>query len=167
MGIRKVHLLSVSNLTGLALAAYFARNILSWCSVDATTWRLDADKMIYMDPFDFHAVNVGDKSSFQEGERPLCDCPWCAGHTFTGIKNIPQTDRISLLRSHNYYVVQKAGEEFYKNSTDLVTLEKCLKKRVNTPLRIKKVDRLIQALSIATYMRDADIKVLEGLLWKL
>jgi len=169
MGIRKVHLLSVSNLTGLALAAYFARNIFDWCSVDATTWRLNADNMIYMDPLDLHSVGVGKNSSFQEGARPLCDCPWCAGtgYTFTGIKNIPQTDRISLLRSHNYYVVQKAGEEFYDNSTDLLTLERCLKRRVNTPLRIKKVDKLIQALSIATYMRDADIKVLEGLLWKL
>jgi hypothetical protein len=118
---------------------------------------------------DFHIINVGEKSSFKEGERPMCDCPWCVGtgYTFTGIKNIPPTDRRAFIRSHNYYVVQRAGEEFYKKSTDLVTLEKCLKKRVTTPLRIKKVDRLIQALSIATYMRDADIKILEGLLWKL
>jgi len=169
MGIRKVHLLSVSSLTGLALAAYFARHIFDWCSVDATTWRLTADKLIYMDPLDLHSIGVGRNASFREGERPVCDCPWCSGsgYTFTGIKNIPQTDRISLLRSHNYYVVQKAGQEFYDNSTDLITLERCLKRRVSTPTRSRKVDRLIKALSIATYMRDADIRVLEGMLWKL
>ncbi len=167
MGVRKVHLLSVSNLTGLALAAYFARHVFDWCSVDATTWRLNADNQIYMDPFDLHSINVGKDSVFQEGESPVCDCPWCAGYTFTGIKNIPLTDRTSLLRSHNYYVIQKAGKEFYENSDNLITLERCLRRRVTTPLRIRKVNRLIQALSIATYMKDADIKVLEGLLWNL
>lgn len=169
MGIRKVHLLSVSNLVGLALAAYFARNIFDWCSVDATSWRLTADNLDYMDPFDLHVINVGENSSFKEGERPLCDCPWCVGtgYTFTGIRNIPPTDRRALLRSHNYHVIQKAGQEFYDNSTDLVTLERCLKKRVSTPPRIKKVEKLIKALSIATYMKDADIKVLEGVLWNL
>lgn len=167
MGVRKVHLLSVSSFTGLALAAYFARNIFDWCSVDATTWRLQADKLVYIDPFDLHGVNVGRNAEFRDGDKPLCDCPWCAGHTFTGIKNIPLTDRTSLLRSHNYYVIQKAGKEFFDNSCDLITLEQCLRKRVNTPTRIKKIDKLIQALSIATYMRDMDIKVLKGLLWKL
>ena len=167
MGVRKVHLLSVSNLTGLALAAYFARHVFDWCSVDATTWRLKADKLTYMDPFDFHAISVGQGAVFQEGESPVCDCPWCAGYTFTGIKNIPLTDRTSLLRSHNYYVIQKAGKEFYEHSGDLVDLERCLMRRVTTSLKKKKVNRLIQALSIATYMRDADIKVLEGLLWNL
>ncbi|HPM10459.1 MAG TPA: hypothetical protein PK941_08465 [Paludibacter sp.] len=167
MGVRKVHLLSVSNLTGLALAAYFARHVFDWCSVDATTWRLNADNQIYMDPFDLHSINVGKDSVFQEGESPVCDCPWCAGYTFTGIKNIPLTDRTSLLRSHNYYVIQKAGKEFYEHSGDLVDLERCLMRRVTTSLKKKKVNRLIQALSIATYMRDADIKVLEGLLWNL
>jgi len=167
MGVRKVHLLSVSSFTGMALAAYFARNIFDWCSVDATTWRLQAEKQFYMDPFDLHSINIGRTAVFKEGERPQCDCPWCAGYTFTGIKNIPLTDRTSLLRSHNYYVIQKAGKEFFDNSSDLVTLERCLKKRATTPMRIKKIDRLIQALSIATHMKDADLKVLEGLLWEL
>ncbi len=167
MGVRKVHLLSVSNLTGLALAAYFARHVFDWCSVDATTWRIMADKLIYMDHLDFHNIHVGQNVVFQEGESPVCDCPWCEGYTFTGIKNIPMTDRISLLRSHNYYVVQKASQEFVEHSGDLVALERCLRRRVTTSLKKKKIDRLIQALSIATYMRDADINVLEGLLWNL
>lgn len=167
MGVRKVHLLSVSSFTGLALAAYFARNIFDWCSVDATTWRLQADKQVYMDPFDLHSIYVGRTAVFKEGDKPVCDCPWCAGYTFTGIKNIPLTDRTSLLRCHNYYVIQKAGREFYDNSINLYSLEKCLVRRVSTPHRIAKVQRLIQALSIATYMRDADIHVLEGILWNL
>ena len=163
MGIRKIHLLSVSSFTGLALAAYFARNIFDWCSVDATTWRLDADHQIYMDPLNFKSIYIGQDSFFQEGERPSCDCPWCAGITFTGIKNIPITDRTSLLRSHNYYTVEKAGKEFYANSGDLITLERCLRSRSNS----KKIGPLIQALSIATHMRDLDIRILEGMLWKL
>lgn len=167
LGIRKIHLLSVSNVLGLALAAYFARNIFDWCSVDATTWRLEADKLIYMDPRDFHAVGLGRNASFREGERPCCECPWCRDYTFTGILNIPMTDRIALIRSHNYYVVQKAGREFYENSVDLITLELCLKKRARNTSQIKKVDKLIKALQIATYMRNVDIKELEKLLWKL
>lgn len=167
MGIRKVHLLSVSSITGLALAAYFARHIFDQCSADATTWRLQADKLTYMDPLDFHAVSLGRNASFQEGERPYCECSWCAGYTFSGINNIPMTDRIALLRSHNYYVVQKAGQEFYENSVDLITLERCLKRRAINPARTKRVIRLIKALSIATYMRNKDIKLLERLLWRL
>ena len=163
MGVRKVHLLSVSNLTGLALAAYFAKHIFDWCSADATTWRLESDKKIYKDPLDLHPIDVTEKAIFAEGERPYCDCPWCAGYTFTGIKNIPPTDRTSLLRCHNFYVIQKAGKEFYENSGDLVTLERCLRRRSNS----RKIGPLIQALSIATHLRDLDIRVLEGMLWKL
>ncbi|MFZ4440993.1 MAG: hypothetical protein ACOYOS_21485 [Syntrophales bacterium] len=163
MGVRKIHLLSVSNLTGLALAAYFARNIFDWCSVDATSWRLEADKKIYKDPFDLRPIDVTSDAVFKDGEKPLCDCPWCQGYTFTGIKNIPTADRTSLLRSHNYYVIQKAGKEFYENSGDLVTLERCLRKRSNS----RKIGPLIQALSIATHMRDMDIRVLERMLWGL
>jgi len=164
MGIRKVHLLSVSNLTGLALAAYWARHFSDWCSVDATTWRLLADKQIYMDPFDLHPIFIGQGTLFPEGLAIRCDCPWCAGKTFTGIKNTPMTDRTSVLRCHNYYVIQKAGKEFYENAGDLVTLERCLKRR--TTRQRKKIDRLIYALSVADCMRDADIKDLESLLWK-
>jgi len=163
MGIRKVHLLSVSNFVGIALATYFARNIFDWCSIDATSWRLNADRLIYMDPSDLRGINVGEGSVFQENETPACDCPWCAGHSFTDIRNIPLSDRRSLLRSHNYHVTQKAGREFYDHSRDLVTLERCLRRRSKS----RKIGSLIQALSIATYMRDADIKVLEGLLWNL
>lgn len=163
LGIKKVHLLSVSSFTGLALAAYFARNIFDWCSVDATTWRFNADKKVYMDPSDFHSISVNQDSIFQDGERPDCDCPWCAGLTFTAIKNIPPTDRASLLRSHNYFVVEKAGKEFYENSGDLVTLEMCLRKRSKS----KKISPLIHALSIATHMRDADIHVVQRLLMPL
>ncbi len=165
MGIRKVHLLSETSFTGLALAAYFARNILDWCSVDSTTWRYQAERLVYMDPDDFHAISVKQDAVFKEGEKPSCGCPWCAGMTFTGIKNIPMTDKTSLLRCHNFYVIQKAGQEFYENAGDLVSLERCLRKR--SIRKKKKIDRLIQALSIATHMRDLDIKVLEGMLWKL
>ncbi len=103
MGVRKIHLLSVSSFTGLALAAYFARHIFDWFSVDATTWMFQANKQGYMDPNDLHVIPVGQDSVFKEGERPYCGCPWCSGITFTGIKNIPLTDRTSLLRSHNYH----------------------------------------------------------------
>jgi hypothetical protein len=163
MGVRKIHLLSVSSFTGLALAAYFARHVFDWFSVDATTWMFQANKQGYMDHNDLHVIPVGQDSVFKEGERPYCDCPWCAGFTFTGIHNIPMTDRTSLLRSHNFYVVQKAGREFYENSGDLVTLERCLRRRSNS----RKIGPLIQALSIATHMRNADTKVLEGMLWNL
>ena len=163
MGIKKVHLLSVSSFTGLALAAYFARNIFDWCSVDATSWRLNADNLIYMDPFNLYSIDVTSNATFGEGERPVCDCPWCAGLTFTGIKNMPSTDRRSLLRCHNYYVIEKIGRDFYEHSGDLVTLERYLRGRSKS----KKIGPLIQALSIATHMRDMDIKVLEGMLWKL
>ena len=165
IGVRKVHLLSVSNFTGLAVAAYFARNIFDWCSVDATSWRLHADNLVYMDPKDLHGIPVGRDARFREGEKPDCDCPWCRGKTFSDIKNIPDTDERAFLRNHNYYVVEKAGREFYDNSSDLVTLERCLRRR--GARYAKRVDELITALSIATFMRGEDIRVLEGMLWQL
>jgi tRNA-guanine family transglycosylase len=164
LSVRKVHLLSVANFTELALAAYFARNVFDWCSVDATTWRFAADMQCYLDPDDLHQMPIGDKADFQEGERPSCNCRWCSGITFTGIKNLPMIERTSFLRCHNFHVIQQACRDFYENSGDLVTLEKHLRSRGKR--YEKKIDQLINALKIATYMRDADIGVLEGLLSK-
>ena len=46
MGVHKVHLLSVSNFAGVALATFFAGHVFDWCSVDATTWRLELNMPI-------------------------------------------------------------------------------------------------------------------------
>jgi len=40
------------------------------------------------------------------------------------IKNLPYNDKLAFLRSHNFYVIEKAGEDLYENATDLLRLDK-------------------------------------------
>ena len=164
IGVNKIHLLSVANFFELALAAYFARHMFEWVSVDATTWRKASDLQKYIDPNTLCAINVGESSIFQNGDHPYCSCPWCQGQTFTNIKNMPMADRTSFLRCHNYFVIQKAGRDFYEHSNDLLTLERFL--ILKNPTRIERIKVLIEVLSIATHMRNTNIKALEHLLIK-
>lgn len=164
MGVKRVHLLSVSNFTGLALAAFFARHVFDWCSVDATTWRIQADNQSYLNPLDLRQVDVKQNSTISKDMKITCDCPWCRGRTFTGLVNTPLTDRSSILRCHNYYVIQKAGRDFYTYADDPESFGWYL--RTRNIKRDKKLDQLIYSLPIIYDHRDEPIRELEKMLWK-
>jgi hypothetical protein len=163
-GIRKVHILGSVSFINLALAAYFARNIFDWVSVDATTWRIQADNQLYIDPLDLHPITVGRNAGLEVIDLALCPCPWCSRRTYVELINTSDTERTSILRCHNFHVIEKAGRDFYNNSGDLITFERHLRGRTRSVRKHKEINQLISALQVATHMRDVDIQVSQKLL---
>ena len=162
IGVRKVHILSIANFIDLALSAYFARHFFDWVSADATTWRKQAEMQNYMDANDLHTTPVGRNAGLKKVDPSLCDCPWCSIRTYSDIINTQDSDRTSILRCHNFFVIDKACRDFYENAGDLILYERYLRSR--SERYDKKITRLITALSIATSLKDEDISVLESLL---
>lgn len=157
MGVRKVHLLSVSNFTGIALATYFARHVFDWCSVDATTWNIDAQHHDYRRPQDLSKISVRNDAVFQVKQLP-CDCPWCSISDFTKIQLLPQTAKTNFLRHHNFYAIQRLGRELYARSVNFNSFIQHLRQRNQKQAR--KVQKLIEALTIVHYRRDEPIEIL-------
>ena len=158
MGVKKVHLLSVSSFTGVALATYFARHVFDWCSVDATTWRLDAQYANYLHPFDMGKISVRDNAVFTGDDVLPCDCPRCSGNTFGHLMRLTRTEKTAFLRDHNYHVIQNIGREFFRISGDFDEFVKHLASRDRR--RSRKVSKLIDALTIVHTRRDDPIDTL-------
>ena len=162
LGTKKVHLLGSTSFFVIVLSAFFARHLFDWISLDATSWRLAAEKaQAYFNPFDLSPENLKDNVLIDESIRMICQCPFCENRTFTYIKTLPYTDKLALLRSHNFYVIEKAGEDLYENASDLLRFEKFLRRR--SP-RIKDINNLIRCLSIIDIYKKEDINVLKQLL---
>lgn len=160
MGVRRVHLLSVSNLTGIAIACYFARNFFDWCSVDATTWRLSAEHGIYLYPRSLKQKKFNPSQNLNFSS--ICDCPWCSYRTLFQFLETPKTDQTAFLRCHNYYVIKKAGDDCWENSSSARDLGRCLTARVGT--QDGAINRLIQGLTVIEIMGSHNINVLKDLL---
>lgn len=158
LGIQRVHLLGSSGFFTLAVAAFFARHFFQWVGTDSTTWRVAAQYSTYLNPNDLSPENIGSGVLIDEGLPIICSCPFCENTTFTFIKNLPYTEKTALLRSHNFWVIEKAVEDLYKNATDLLTLERFLKKRSN---RTKDIMDLIRCLSLVDLFKNEDIAVLK------
>jgi hypothetical protein len=162
MGVKKVHLLSVSNFSGIALAAYFARHLFDWFSIDATTWRKVSEYQDYLHPMDLKRISVRSNEVFNE-RRPLpCTCPWCSRMTFTLIKHLPYTDKTEFLRCHNYFVIEALGRDLYTRSANFNSYIQHL--RARNQRQARKVQKLIEALTIVHYRRDEPIETLRQLL---
>jgi hypothetical protein len=162
LGTKKVHLLGSTSFFPMVLSAFFARHFFEWVSLDATSWRLAPEKaQAYFNPLDLSAENIGDDVRIDESIPMICQCPFCENRTFTYIKNLPYGDKIAFLRNHNFYVIEKAGEDLYENASDLLRFEKFLRRR--SP-RIKDINNLIRCLSIIDIYKKEDINVLKQLL---
>ncbi len=162
MGVRKVHLLSVSNFSGIALAAYFARHIFDWFSIDATTWRIKSEHQEYLHPLDLSKISVRNNVVFDERQILPCCCPWCSRMTFTLIKHLPYTDKTDFLRCHNYFVIEALGRELHAQSANFNSYIQHLMERNQRQAR--KVRKLIEALTVVHYRRDEPIETLRKLL---
>ena len=159
---KKVHLLGSTSFFVMALSAFFARHFFEWLSLDATSWRLAPEKgQSYFNPFDLSAEYIGDDVLIDETTPMICQCPFCENTTFTYIKNLPYGDKIAFLRSHNFWVIEKAAEDLYENATDLVRLERFLRRR--SP-RTKDIDDLVRCLSIIDIYKKEDVNLLKRLL---
>ena len=161
IGIRQVHILGTSKLFIIAVSAFMARHFFDWVSFDATTWREYAQNALYMNPYNLSQERIAQNVIIDENIPMDCQCPFCNDKTFTFIKNLPDTDRTALLRSHNWWVIEKATRDLYGNSGNVIELERCLRAKGAKP---EDVDELCKALSLADSLKDRDIKILQSLL---
>lgn len=157
LGIQRVHLLGSSSFFTLAVAAFFARHFFQWVGTDSTTWRVAAQHSTYLSPSDLSPEDIGSGVLIDERLPMICPCPFCENMTFTFIKNLPYTDKVALLRSHNFWTIEKAAEDLFKNATDLLTFERFLRKRSQ---RTKDIDDLIRCLSLIDLFKNQDINLL-------
>jgi len=160
MGIREVHVLGSTSFFMIALSVYMARNYFDWISVDATTWRELAQYSVYMNKHNFSSEHLGN-AIVDENIVNDCECPWCRDVTFTQIKNLPQTDRIALLRCHNFWVIDQACKDLYRHSSTVIDLERYLRRK--SP-KTEKIDELVNTLALVDSLKDENINVLEQLL---
>ena len=158
LGIQRVHLLGSSSFFTLAVAAFFARHFFQWVGTDSTTWRVAAQYEIYLNPNNLTGENMKNEVLIDQNLPIICNCPFCENRTFSFIKNLPYTDKVALLRSHNFWTIEKAAEDLYKNSTDPLALERFLRKR--SP-RTKNIEGLIRCLSLIDLFKNEDINILK------
>ena len=161
MGVRQVHILGTSKITAIAIASYMARHYFDWVSFDATTWRIWAEKFLYMNPLNLEQDRITSNVKINANLQMDCPCPFCRGKTFTFIKNMPGADRTAFLRSHNWWVIEKATRELYAAAGNIIGLERCLRARAVNP---RKVEELCRALSLADALKSKDIRTLQSLL---
>jgi hypothetical protein len=135
-----------------------ARHVFEWISLDASTWRISADKAGFLNPFDLSRESLASAVLADPEILNDCPCPYCKGTSFVQIINMPFKQRIILLRQHNWWVLQKAFRELYDHSIDIIQLGKFLKTRSKHPA---KVDELIDILSFVDIVKDSDISLLQ------
>jgi queuine/archaeosine tRNA-ribosyltransferase len=133
LGIRRVHLLGTTTFPVISLCAYMARHLFNVVSVDSTTWRKSAEYSIFLNPHDLSPESLGGDTQIDERIRNDCPCPFCRGKTFTYLRNLPYTERTHFLRCHNFWVTDNACKELYKNSGNIVELERFLRAKCSKP----------------------------------
>jgi hypothetical protein len=158
LGIRRVHLLGTSKFFAIALCAYMARHVFEWISLDASTWRISADKAGFLNPFDLSRESLASTVIANPEMANDCPCPYCSNISFTQIIDLPFKQRVFLLRQHNWWVLERAFRELYDHSIDIIQLEKFLKTRSKHPA---KVEELIDILSFVDMVKDSDISLLQ------
>ena len=158
LGIQRVHLLGSSSFFTLAVAAHFARHFFQWVGTDSTTWRVAAEHTGYLNPNDLSVKGIGSNVLIDQSLPIICRCPFCENMTFTSIKNLPYNDKVALLRSHNFWVIEKVAEDLYTNATDLLSFERFLRKR--SP-RTRDIENLIRCLSLIDLFKKEDINALK------
>ena len=91
----------------------------------------------------------------------VCLCSHCSGTNFKQIRDLPNTDKFSFLRKHNWWVLEKAFRDLYEHSSDIIHLEKFLKTRSKQQAKVKE---LITAIALVDIMKDFDICLIQELL---
>lgn len=162
MGVRQFHVLGTTRFSVLALLNYVARNYFDFVSVDATSWRMFAEKQIYLKPFSLIGRRLHDKAILGKDDSIDCICPFCRGMSFGKIKNMPNADKTRLLMSHNYFVLQQAAEEFYKNSETPAMLKNFLLEKTGRKKDIDLVYRCITTIeAVKNILSDELIRIIE------
>lgn len=163
-GIRQVHLLGTFSFPVIALCAYMARHLFDWVSLDATTWRMAADKGEFLDPRNLSRVKLQPKINIPHDAQNNCPCPFCNGQNFAAIQGLERKKKIRLLREHNWWAVNKVFSNLERNCADIVKLEKFMLPKCRTAHMVKTEAGLIKTLSLVDIFKDSDISILKNLL---
>ena len=148
-GIKQVHLLGVSAFFPIALSAYMARHYFDWISLDATTWRIQAEKSEFMNHRDLTPENVNYRVVIPPSVINDCPCPYCNGTSFYEIREMPYYQKLRHLHCHNYWVIENAAKKLFEHAGDLYTFRAYL--RTVSPNR-NKIEMLIKLLSRLKYL---------------
>ena len=132
-GIRQVHLLGTFSFPVIALCAYMARHLFEWVSLDATTWRIAADKGEFLHPYNLSRVKLQPEINIPDDAENNCPCPFCSGQNFAAIQGLERKKKTRLLREHNWWSVCKVFSDLERNCADIVMLEKFMLPRCQNP----------------------------------
>lgn len=161
-GITRVHLLGTSSFPNIVICAYAAWNLFEWVSLDSTTWRYAADKESFISPFDLSRTDLRSSVNVSTNALNLCPCPFCRGRSFQSIQTItPRKDKLQMLREHNWLAIANLVNDLYANGYTIHNLEKELRFRCRNQRR---VDSLINMLSVVDALKDSDISLLQTVL---
>jgi hypothetical protein len=161
-GITRVHLLGTASLSDIVLCVYAAWNLFEWVSLDSTTWRLVADKMIFLNPLDLSRIDLPTSVHVPATALNLCPCPFCGGRSFQSIQKIsPRRNKRQMLREHNWLAIANLVNGLYANGYTIPNLEKELRFRCRNQSLI---DSLINILSVVDALKDSDISLLQTVL---
>jgi tRNA-guanine family transglycosylase len=160
VGIRNVHLLGVSAFFPMALGAYFARQFFESMSLDAKTWKERAIHNEYTSSHDLTRVKISGGVVIPEGTVLDCTCSVCLRRSFSYFKHLPYAERAILLRSHNWWVTERAARDLFNHASSISSLRKHLLKRT---LRWGEVEDLCVVLDLVETFKGHDLRYLEGM----
>lgn len=160
-GVTRVHLLGTFSFRVIALCAYMSHRIFEWVSLDATSWRIAAEKGEFFNPLDLSRESLAPSVAIFPEVVNTCPCPFCRGMSFREIQGLPKREKVDHLRKHNWAVLDQVSRDLYVNASDTVRLERFLRAHCK---RQELVDEIIRTLSLVEALKDVDIKVLQNLL---
>jgi queuine/archaeosine tRNA-ribosyltransferase len=160
-GVTRVHLLGTFSYRVIALCAFMAHRFFEWVSLDATSWRIAAEKGEFFNPLDLSRESLAPSVAIDPEVVNTCQCPFCRGMSFREIQELPRREKVDHLRKHNWAVLDQVSRDLYVNASDTVRLERFLRAHCK---RQELVDEIITILSLVEALKDVDIKVVQNLL---
>jgi tRNA-guanine family transglycosylase len=160
-GVSRVHLLGTFSYRVIALCAFMAHRFFDWVSLDATSWRIAAEKGEFFNPFDLSRESLAPSVAIDPEVVNTCQCPFCRRMSFRVIQGLPKREKVDHLRKHNWAVLDRASRDLYVNASDTVRLERFLRAHCK---RQELVDEIIRILSLVDALKDVEIEVLQNLL---
>lgn len=158
-GVTRVHLLGTFSYRVIALCAFMAHRFFDWVSLDATSWRIAAEKGEFFNPLDLSRESLAPTVAIDSAVVNACPCPFCRGMSFRQIQRLPKREKVDHLRKHNWAVLDQVSRDLYVNASDTVRLERFLRAHCK---RQELVDEIIETLSLVESLKNEDIEVLQS-----
>jgi len=165
LGIKRVHILGVTEFFHLAIGAFVAKHLFDVASVDSTSWIINSNQHTYMNPVDFSDIPVGEDILFDGSVEVKCGCKWCKGKSFSEIKNLLSPDKIHKLQRHNFWVIDQKAKEMFEHADSVNSLIRYVEMHTE-PSKTDRVNELAKYLDVIDNLRDYDIELLQDILIK-